>query len=61
MLKPYKVDTALQSVYFGTKPKRTVVYNQFANYAETLKGENKPYTDGTPTPSFKVCSLRQEI
>ena len=39
MLKPYKVNAALKSVFFGTKPKRTVVRNQFSNYAKTLKGE----------------------
>ena len=27
----------LQSVYFGTNPKRTVVCNQSSNYAKTLK------------------------
>ena len=39
MLKPSKVNTALQSVFLGTKPKRTVVCNQSSNYAKTLKGE----------------------
>ena len=33
------MNTALQSVYFDTKPKRTVVCNQSSNYAKTLKGE----------------------
>ena len=39
MRKPQKVNTALQSVFLGTKPKRTVVCNQSFNYAKTLKGE----------------------
>ena len=34
-----KGDTALQSVFFCTKPKRTVVCNQSPNYAKTLKDE----------------------
>ena len=37
MLKPYKVNTALQSVFLGTKPKRTVVCNQSSKYAKTQK------------------------
>ena len=33
------MNTALQSVFLGTKPERTVVCNQSSNYAKTLKGE----------------------
>ena len=39
MLKTEKVIAALKPVFFGTKPKRTVVRNQSSNYAKTLKGE----------------------
>ena len=37
MLKPYKVNTGVQSVFLGTNPKRTMVSNQSSNYAKTLK------------------------
>ena len=33
------MSTANQSVFLGTKPKRTVVCNQSSNYAKTLKGK----------------------
>ena len=39
MRNPEKVNTANQSVFLGTKPKRTVACNQPSNYSKTLKGE----------------------
>ena len=62
--KTLKVNTALQSVFLGTKPKRTVVCNQSSNYAKTLKGEYSaaisfPWyetgIDGAMQSLFQLC------
>ena len=64
MLKPYKVNKALKSVFLGTKPKRTVVCSQSSNYAKTLTAESsaeislplKSAFFGTKPKRTVVCS-----
>ena len=53
-----KVHTVLESVFFGTKPKRTVVCSQSFNYATTVKGECSAETIflGTEPQRTVVCN-----
>ena len=64
MLKPKKVNTALQSVFLDTKPKRTVVHNQSSKHAKTPTGEYSAAisllwyeieTDGGTQAVFQLC------
>ena len=56
--KAIKANTALQSVFLGMKPKRTVVCNQSSHYAKTLKANTalQSVLLGTKPKWTVVCS-----